>query len=228
MKTKPFLFTLFLVVSAALLVGCDRRTVTADQLAGKHVAIMITEGFQDEETLHPMDYLSSRGAKVTVIGPSTETVKAYNSDVTVQIEKTVASVSVHEFDALVIPGGRSPGALRKDGTAVAFAEAFVKSGKPVAAICHGPQVLITAGVMHGKRATAVAAISNELEEAGSHYEDSPLVRDGNIITSRLPKDLPVFSEAIAEALTETSIPLTPSPVPLFPAEPAIPPDLPME
>ena len=206
MVTKRMALWMAVWVSVVGLAGCTQRTEPtaqdAGELAGQRVAVLITEGFQDQEALHPMDYLSQRGAAVTVIGPAIETVKAYNSDVEITIEKTVAAVSVDEFDALVIPGGHSPGRLREDAAIVAFARTFVESGKPVAAICHGPQLLVTAGVMDGKRATCFAGMSHELVDAGSRYEDSELVRDGNIITSRLPKDLPAFSSAIAQAMTE--------------------------
>jgi protease I len=207
MLAKRMSVWMLLCAAAAVVVGvgCQQKTepVTEEkELAGCQVAILLTEGFQDQEALHPMDYLTERGATITVIGPAVETVKAYNSDVEITIEKTVAEVLVDDFDALVIPGGQSPARLREDETVVAFVREFVESGKPVAAICHGPQVLVAAGVMDGKRATCYAGIAQELIDAGVEYEDVELIRDGNIITSRLPQDLPVFSHAIAQALTE--------------------------
>ncbi len=206
MRAKRMSLWTVLCIAMMMGVGCRRQAEPAAQdekeLAGRRVAVLLTEGFQDQEALHPMDYLGERGAAVTVIGPSIETVKAYNSDVEITIEQTVADVSVGDFDALVIPGGQSPARLRENETVVDFVREFVQSGKPVAAICHGPQVLVTAGVMDGKRATCYAGMSEELIEAGSDYEDTELVRDGNLITSRLPQDLPVFSHAIAQALLE--------------------------
>ncbi len=192
-----------LLAVIVLMLGCGQRTepvATEMELAGRHVAILITEGFHDQETLHPKDYLRDRGAMVTVIGPAVETVVAYNSDVEVTIERTVDEVTVGQFDALVIPGGRSPGRLREDETVVAFVKSFVETGKPVAAICGGPRLLIATGLMEGRRATIVGGLSDELVEAGAYYRDTELVVDGNIITSRVPGDLPVFSEAIAQAL----------------------------
>lgn len=169
-------------------------------LAGKHVAFLVGEGVQDAETLVPLGYVVNRGAKVTVVGRAPGLVKAYNSEIRVFVEKAVDDVSPDEFDGLVIPGGRSPANLREHESIVDFARKLTEAGKPVAAICHGPQVLITAGVLDGKNATAFAGISGELREGGAHYTDAPLVRDGNIITSRLPKDLPDFCAAFEEAL----------------------------
>jgi protease I len=190
-------------------------------LTGKRVAILVAEGFQDQETLDPMNFLRDRGAEVVVIGPSVKTVTAYNSDKQVQIEKAVADVTASEFDALIIPGGHSPQRLRDEAEIVDFVRAFYETDRTIAAICHGPQVLIAAGVMDGKRATGYEGISDELIEAGADYKDRPLVHDGNIITSRVPDDLPVFSEAIANALSEgldLTEPLTP-PSPLAPGAP---------
>jgi protease I len=138
--------------------------------------------------------------EVTVIGPETGVVKAYNSDFTIRIERAVAGLSVGDFDALVLPGGHAPSRLRLHEPTVAFVRDFFNSGKPTAAICHGPQVLITAGVLTGRTSTGVDGIREELEAAGVTYLDQSLVIDGNLITSRVPSDLNDFSSAIAQAL----------------------------
>lgn len=166
------------------------------------VAVLVTEGFHDGEAYMPIGYLTNKGAKITVIGPQTGVVKAYNSEFTIRIEKSIAEVSVDDFDALILPGGHAPSKLRENEAVVAFARAFFNSGKPTAAICHGPQVLITAGVLEGKTSTGVGGIREELEEAGVTYLDQALVIDGNLITSRVPSDLNDFSMAIAEALNK--------------------------
>ncbi len=171
-------------------------------LAGKHVLFLVADRFQDAETFFPMGYLAAQGASITVAGLAPGTVGAYNSDATIEVETTVAELQIDSFDALVIPGGGSPGNLRQDEDLVRFTAAFFKTGRPVAAICHGPQLLVTAGVMEGLEATCFSGMSRELEEAGARYIDQPLVRDGNLITSRLPEDLAPFSRAIAEAMTE--------------------------
>ncbi len=107
-----------------------------------------------------------------------------------------------DFHAMVIPGGHSPNWLRQHEAVVDFARAFYASGKPTAAICHGPQVLITAGVLDGVDATCFPGMSDELKESGANYQDVPVLRDGNLITSRIPDDIPAFSEAIKQALLE--------------------------
>ena len=158
------------------------------------VAVLLTEGFQDAEAYMPIGYLENKDMDITVIGPETGRVKAYNSDFEIVVQKTVNEVSVDEFDALILPGGKAPAVLREDPTVVEFAKTFYNSGKPVAAICHGPQVLATAGVLHEVTTTGVGSIREELEEAGANYVDEALVVDGNLITSRVPGDLPVFSK----------------------------------
>ena len=105
-----------------------------------------------------------------------------------------------DFDVLVIPGGGSPENLRIDDSAVAFTRSFVESGKPVASICHGPQLLISAKVLQGRTVTAVNKIRDDITNAGGIYEDAPLVIDGNLISSRTPRDMEIFNQAIVDAL----------------------------
>ncbi len=173
-------------------------------LSGKSVAVLVGEGLHDAETLVPIGFLANRGAAVTVVGVAPGHAKAYNSDTWVRIEKSVDDVDANDFDAIVIPGGSSPAYLREYDNVVAFARDAVEAGKVVAAICHGPQVLITAGVLEGKNATAYSGVADELREAGANYEDVPMMCDDNIITSRIPDDLPVFVRAIEQALVETN------------------------
>jgi protease I len=117
-------------------------------------------------------------------------------------DTTFDRTSVNDYDALVIPGGGSPEQLRINDAAVAFTRDFVSSGKPVASICHGPQLLISAEVVRGKTITSVATIRDDVKNAGANYVDEPIVTDGNLITSRVPKDLPQFNEAIVESLAK--------------------------
>lgn len=166
----------------------------------KKVAVLVAEGFHDGEAYMPIGYLVNRGVKVCVIGPEVGEVKAYNSDFTIKIQKAVKDVSVDYYDALILPGGQGPAKLREIEAVVDFVREFYETGKPTAAICHGPQVLITAGVMKGKVSTAFWDVQSELEEAGAIYKDEPLVIDGNLITSRVPKDLHDFSRAIYKAI----------------------------
>ena len=191
-----------LAVAMAWAMPVDAEEMEVADLTGKHVAFLVGDGFHDLETLAPMAHLVNRGAQVTVIGVEPAVFQAYNSDVKVRIHTSVNDVSIDDFDGMVIPGGRSPAWLREHEEIVDFVREFVEAGKVVAAICHGPQVLVSAGVMDGVNATCVGGISDELTEAGANYEDAPVIRDGNIITSRIPNDLPVFNVAIEEALAE--------------------------
>lgn len=170
------------------------------RLDGKKVAILIAEGFHDRETLDPKSFLEDLGAEVVILGPAAGDVKAYNSEQVVAIEMAVEEAEVTEFDALILPGGKGPAVLREHKPAVEFAGAFLESGKPVAAICHGAQTLITAGVIEGRRMTCVSSVAPEVEEAGGLYLDQQVVVDENLITSRVPDDLPAFNEAIRNAL----------------------------
>ena len=165
-----------------------------------NIAVLVDEGFHDGEAYMPIGYLSNRGAELTVIGPERGLVTAYNSDFTILIQQAVHEVSVDDFDALILPGGQAPASLREREEVVEFARDFFETGRVVAAICHGPQVLITAGVMHGKNATGFSGIQEELEDAGVNYHDESVVIDGNLITSRTPPDLYDFALAIEQAV----------------------------
>ncbi len=167
------------------------------------IAVLVGEGFHDGEAYMPIGYFTNLGAELTVIGPEAGTVKAYNSNFTIDIEKAVSEVSIHDFDVLILPGGQAPASLREIDEVVVFARNFFLSGKPTAAICHGPQVLITAGVLEGKTATSFPGIKDELEEAGVNYLDEKVVVDGNLITSRTPPDLFDFVTAIKATLDTT-------------------------
>ena len=192
-------FTVGCAAATAPVAAADHKAAT---LEGRHVAFLVGEGVHDAETYMPMAYLANRGAEVSIIGVEPGTVKAYNSDFTFNVQKAVDKVNITDFDALVIPGGRSPAFLREHESVVNFARDFFESGRPVAAICHGPQVLVTAGVLEGRVATCFEGMSDELVDAGADYRDEPMIRDGNLITSRLPRDLPAFSKAIEQALLE--------------------------
>ncbi len=178
----------------------EREKMDKHDKAYKKVAILVGEGFHDGEAYMPMGYLGNRGIKSVVIGPEKGEVKAYNSDFTINIQKAARDAKPQYFDALILPGGEAPAKLREDESVIAFVQDFYQTGKPVAAICHGPQVLITAGLMEGKMATAFKGVKEELEEAGADYLDEPLVIDGSLITSRVPKDLHHFSQAIYEKI----------------------------
>ena len=215
MKRNIFKLFSLALIAALVFIGCGEKAEEPiaereepiieeekpmAELSGKRVAVLIAEGFQDAETLEPKLFLEERGAEVVVLGPAVGDVKAYNSEQVVTIEKAVEEANVEDFDALILPGGKGPAVLREHEAAVNFARDFIESGKPVAAICHGPQVLITAGVIEGRKLTSVSSIAEEVKEAGGEYLDEQVVVDENLITSRVPDDLPAFNEAILKAL----------------------------
>lgn len=170
----------------------------------KRVAMVIAKNFEDVEATDPKEYLEAHGAKVTLIGiePGSVTGK---KGATLPVDATFEQVSPDEFDMLVIPGGGSPENLRIHDDAVGFTKAFVESGRPVGAICHGAQLLISARVLKGRQLTCVNKIRDDVTNAGGIYVDLPLVEDGNLITSRVPADLPVFDEALGRALNAATV-----------------------
>lgn len=165
----------------------------------KRVAMVLAKNFEDVEATDPKEYLEGLGARVTVVGIERGSIEG-KKGATIQADATFADVSPDEFALLVIPGGGSPENLRIDDAAVDFTRRFVESGKPVAAICHGAQLLISAKVLNGRTITGVNKIRDDIVNAGARYVDEPLVEDGNLITSRVPGDLPTFDEAMGRAL----------------------------
>lgn len=167
--------------------------------SGKNVAFVLANNYEDIEHTSPVDALRSAGAKITVIGLTRDEIKGKKGDKETP-DATFADVDPGHFDMLVIPGGGSPENLRIDDQAVAFTREFVQSGKPVGAICHGAQLLISAEVVKDRTITAVNKIRDDLKNAGAKYVDEALVVDENLITSRTPGDLDVWNEALVNAL----------------------------
>ncbi len=169
----------------------------------KHVAMVIAQNFEDIEATDPKEYLEAQGAAVTLVGITEGTVTG-KKGASLTVDMTFEQAEPGAFDMLVIPGGGSPENLRIHDPAVAFTRGFVESGKPVGAICHGAQLLISARVLKGRQLTCVNKIRDDVTNAGGIYVDMPLVEDGNLITSRVPADLPVFDEALGRALGATA------------------------
>lgn len=170
----------------------------------KRVAMVIAQNFEDSEAIDPKEYLEAQGATVTLIGIKEGTITG-KKGATLTVDSTFEQVTPDEYDMLVIPGGGAPENLRIHDPAVAFTKSFVESGRPVGAICHGAQLLISARVLKGRQLTCVNKIRDDVTNAGGIYVDLPLVEDGNLITSRVPADLPVFDEALGRALHATAV-----------------------
>jgi protease I len=168
-------------------------------MARPKVVMVLANNFEDSEAIEPKAHLESLGAEVVTVGPERGRVQGKKGG-TLDVEKTFAEVTPDEFDLLVIPGGGAPENLRIVDDAVAFTRRFVASGKPVGAICHGPQLLISAKVLAGKTLTSVNKIRDDVTNAGGTYVDEALVVDDNLITSRTPKDLPQFNAALGRAV----------------------------
>jgi protease I len=162
------------------------------------IACLLGQGFEDSEFRIPYDRLKKEGYQVDVIGAKAgEEVKGYKGKEKIRVEK---SIKADDYDALLIPGGQSPDHLRADKRFVDFVRAFEESGKLIAAVCHGPQLLMAAHLVKGRTLTAWATIQDDLEQMGAIVKDEPVVRDRNWITSRKPDDLGAFSDALIDAL----------------------------
>jgi protease I len=165
------------------------------------VAVIITNMFEDSEYTDPAKAFIDEGHQLVHVGlKAGQMVKGKKAGTQVKIDRSVGDVSVDDFDALLIPGGYSPDQLRADEEAVRFAGDFLKSGKPVFAICHGPQLLITADVLKGRKVTGWKSIVQDIKNAGADFVDQQVVEDGNLISSRHPGDLPAFIQASLKRL----------------------------
>jgi protease I len=169
-------------------------------LQGKKIAVLVADQYQELEVWYPLLRFREDGAETHAIGA--EAGKTYDSKkgYPVVANRSIADVHPHEYDAVVIPGGWAPDTLRQDSRVLKFVREMHRSGKVVAAICHGGWVLASAEIVKGTRATCFKAIKDDLIHAGATYADVEVVVDGNIITSRVPTDLPAFCREIARAL----------------------------
>jgi protease I len=167
----------------------------------KKVAILIENHVEDSEFSIPRAALERAGAEVTVLGSRTnEKYTGKQMKVSVQADATTTDARASDFDAVVIPGGMAPDKMRTNMKTVRFVQDAFGQGKLVAAVCHGPQLLIEGELLRGKRATGFRAIRKDMENAGASYENAPLVEDGNLLTSRRPADLPIFTAALLRRL----------------------------
>lgn len=175
-------------------------------LNGKKIAILATNGFEQSELEMPLKTLREMGAEVHVVSPESNAIKGWDEKDwgrSVPVDRTLGEVQESSYDALVLPGGQmNPDVLRLEPKAVALVKAFYDSGKTVAAICHAPWLLIEAGVIRGRRATSYPSIKTDMINAGADWVDEEVVTDQGLITSRKPADLPAFCNKIAEEILE--------------------------
>ena len=184
------------------------KIVTMGKLSGKNVAILTENGFEEIELTSPMKALKEAGANVQIVSPQKRKVKAWNHDhwsIELPVDIPLDEADVDNFDALLIPGGvLNPDQMRANPDCVDFAQQFLYERKPVAAICHGPQLLIETGMLRGKTITSYPSIRSDLENAGAHWLDLEVVTDNGLTTSRSPKDLKAFNERLIEEIAESN------------------------
>jgi protease I len=169
-------------------------------LKGKKIAVLVADQYQELEVWYPLLRFREDGAETDAIGAEAGNTYLSKKGYPVVANRAIADVHVNEYDAVVIPGGWAPDTLRQDSRVLKFVREMHRTGKVVAAICHGGWVLASAEIVKGVKATCFKAIKDDLIHAGAAYEDTEVVVDGNIISSRVPTDLPAFCREIARAL----------------------------
>jgi protease I len=176
------------------------------ELSGKKVAMLVANGFEQVELTEPKRALEEAGATASIVSPESGKVKGWkttNWGDEFKIDVPLENAKADDFDALVLPGGvMNPDKLRRNEWALQFVRAFFESGKPVAAICHGPWTLIDAGVVEGRNLTSYASIQTDLKNAGANWVDKEVVVDNGLVTSRCPDDLPAFNRKMIEEISE--------------------------
>lgn len=175
-------------------------------IAGKRVAILVADNFEQVEMTDPREALDKAGVATYIVSPADGKVKGVHHDKPgdeFKVDTPLDSASESDFDALLIPGGlMSPDELRANKKAVELVKAFYKSGKPIFAICHGPWLLIEAGIVTGKNITSYPNIKTDIVNAGGNWIDKEVVTEEGVVTSRSPDDIPAFNEKIIEELAE--------------------------
>lgn len=176
------------------------------KIMSKKVAILATNGFEESELKSPKEHLEEQGWTAHIISPESGSIKAWKGKDwggTYTVDKKLSEVSSSDYDALVLPGGViNPDQLRTNEEALTFVRDFFKAKKPVAAICHGPQILINAEVVEGREMTSYPSVRKDLENAGAKWTDKEVVVDQGLVTSRNPDDLPAFNKKMVEEIKE--------------------------
>ncbi|HEX3164967.1 MAG TPA: type 1 glutamine amidotransferase domain-containing protein [Chitinophagaceae bacterium] len=187
-------------------------------LTGKKVAILTESGFEEVELTSPKKALEDAGAEVEIVSPQKEKVKAWAHDhwsIELPVDVNVEEADPNDYDALMIPGGvLNPDKMRLNDKCVEFAQNFLQEGKPVAAICHGPQLLIETGMLEGRNITSYPSVKTDMINAGAIWTDREVIVDNGLVTSRSPKDLEAFNKKMIEEIKEgqhSPVTRTPSP-----------------
>ncbi|HET7816728.1 MAG TPA: type 1 glutamine amidotransferase domain-containing protein [Sphingomicrobium sp.] len=177
-------------------------------MSQSRMLIVATDGFEESELFGPREILLERGANVVLAAPEPRPIQATVRDDpgrTIRPDITLDQARAEDFDALILPGGvRNPDQLRTSEAAIRLIRAFAEAGKPVAAICHGPWLLVEADLLRGRTATSWPSIRTDLRNAGANWVDEPAVTDGNIVTSRNPDDVQAFTEAVLRLVGQSS------------------------
>ncbi len=172
----------------------------------KRVAILTENGFEESELTSPKKAMEDAGIKVDIVSPQKEKVKGWDHDhwsIELPVDVNLSDANMEDYDALMIPGGvMNPDLMRINKDCVNFAAAFLKVGKPVGAICHGPQLLIETGLLQGKNMTSYPSVQTDLKNAGVNWEDKEVIVDHGLVTSRSPKDLAAFNKKLLEEIKE--------------------------
>ena len=178
------------------------------KLKNKNIAILATDGFETSELFSPLETLEEEGAQVDIVSPKKGEIRGMSAgewNKAIKVDKTIDDVNSSDYDGLLIPGGViNPDQLRVNDSCIKFVDGFFRSEvqKPVAAICHGPQVLINAEAVHGRKLTSYNSIKKDLMNAGAKWEDSEVVVDNGLVTSRNPDDLAAFNRKMVEEFCE--------------------------
>lgn len=180
--------------------------MAANSLSGKRVAILATDGVEQIELIEPRKALDEAGATTSVVSLKAGSIQGMNHDQPgekIDVDTVLGSTSANDFDALLLPGGvANPDKLRTDESAVNFVRAFFEAGKPVAAICHGPWLLVEADVVQNRKVTSWPSLKTDLKNAGATWSDEQVVTDHGLVTSRKPDDIPAFNKKMIEEFAE--------------------------
>jgi protease I len=175
------------------------------ELRGKRIAVLVANDYQDLEVWYPLLRFREDGAETVAVGAEAGTTYTSKRGYPVVADQSLAEVQAADFDAVIVPGGWAPDTLRQDERVLKLVREMDSAGKVVAAICHAGWVLCSAGILRGRKATCFKAIKDDLIHAGAKYVDEEVVVDGNLITSRVPTDLPAFCREVAKALATRAV-----------------------